>query len=539
MWWNDFKRLSFWKSLKVFFFFVVGAMLLYSLYWGFYRLLSYLVTVPYIGQLLIIKLVSMVFLWMFVMVIISSLIAGFSTIYFSSDLYLWMCSPKSTRSIFLWKAWETSMYSSWMIFIIFMPFLFAYGTVKGLGASLYLVIGILLIPFLVIATGIGIMIGTFLVSLCPHRRLRDGILVLVVLVGSGLYIMFRLLEPEELIRPDVFERVLQYVAVIQTPTAFYLPSWWITSAIQSYGMRNWEDFIAFSSILFFVSVITVFGMTLLGQWFFYRGWAASQESITKKKPVQKKLALSGRGSPFFSIIKKDIKIFFRDVNQWTQLLLLAALIVVYLFSIYKLPLDTRYLKSLISFLNIGMVGFVLAAISLRFVFPLISLEGRSYWILCSSPVSKIKLMWIKFTYAFPVIVSVGLIFIFISNKLLGASSFVQIISTGSIFLIALTLTGMGIGMGSTFPYFTIENIARIESSPGGILYMIFSLFYIGLITAVTAVPMRMYFFSQFHKGGSHHYSVFAAVWFGMLIISMVFFMVSFISGKKKLQAYEI
>lgn len=61
MWWNDFKRLSFGKSMKIFFFFVVGAMLLYSLYWGFYRLLSYLVTVPYIGQLLIIKLVSMVF----------------------------------------------------------------------------------------------------------------------------------------------------------------------------------------------------------------------------------------------------------------------------------------------------------------------------------------------------------------------------------------------------------------------------------------------------------------------------------------------
>jgi hypothetical protein len=49
--------------------------------------------------------------------------------------------------------------------------------------------------------------------------------------------------------------------------------------------------------------------------------------------------------------------------------MLVSIIAIYLISIRKLPLDTPYLRALISFLNIGMVGFVLASVALRFVFP--------------------------------------------------------------------------------------------------------------------------------------------------------------------------
>src|SRR2546430_11003091 len=38
---------------------------------------------------------------------------------------------------------------------------------------------------------------------------------------------------------------------------------------------------------------------------------------------------------------KDIKLFFRDTTQWSQLILLAALVLVYLFNIKTLPLQDR------------------------------------------------------------------------------------------------------------------------------------------------------------------------------------------------------
>src|SRR5207244_10720471 len=89
-------------------------------------------------------------------------------------------------------------------------------------------------------------------------------------------------------------------------------------------------------------------------------------------------------------VPKDVKLFFRDTTQWSQLILLAVLVVVYLFNIKALPLHRGeqvgfFYVTLVSFLNLGLAGFVLAAIAARIIFPAVSLDGRHMWILRSSP----------------------------------------------------------------------------------------------------------------------------------------------------------
>src|SRR2546427_5359230 len=73
-------------------------------------------------------------------------------------------------------------------------------------------------------------------------------------------------------------------------------------------------------------------------------------------------------------VLKDIKLFFRDTTQWSQLILLAVLVIVYLFNIKALPLHrgeqvSFFYVTLVSFLNLGLAGFVLASIAARFIFP--------------------------------------------------------------------------------------------------------------------------------------------------------------------------
>ncbi|MBD3272580.1 MAG: hypothetical protein GF384_08615 [Elusimicrobia bacterium] len=539
MWWNGFREYSFGKSLKFFFFVLVGYLMLSGLFFGFKRLLGYLATVPIIGQLLIIKLLSMVFLFAFVMIIISSLITAFSTMYFSKDLEMWMVSPFPTLKIFLYKAGETMVYSSWMILLAVLPFLLAYGAVNKLGIAFYVLLAFLLVPFMIIPSSLGIGVGLLLMSVCPRRKLRDGIIIVLVVGGSLVYITFRLMQPETLIQPDVFEQVLQYIAVLQTPTAAYLPSWWITSAVREATLGGWNDSLWYGILLCCAAAGSVGLLSIVARWFFYKGWTGVQEGVGKSRTSVVLPVISSRGSPLGSIIVKDVRSFMRDVNQWTQLLLLGALIVVYLFSIHKLPLDTLYLKSLVSFLNIGMVGFVLAAIALRFIFPAVSLEGKNYWILSSAPISPLTIMMVKFFYMFPLILVTGLILSLVSNLLLNADRFVQIMSFASVVLIAITLSGMGIGMGSAFPYFNVENIARIESSAGGIFFMICSFFYIGLVIAVMAVPMRMYVAGRIFAGSaSVDYGIFFIAWGILLIISGMIFITSILYGARKLTAYE-
>ena len=88
-------------------------------------------------------------------------------------------------------------------------------------------------------------------------------------------------------------------------------------------------------------------------------------------------------------------------TQWSQLILLGVLVIIYLFNIRALPLFRGeqvpfFLVSVISFLNLGLAGFVLASIAARFIFPSISLEGRQMWLLRSSPLDLRALMWSKY-----------------------------------------------------------------------------------------------------------------------------------------------
>ena len=124
---------------------------------------------------------------------------------------------------------------------------------------------------------------------------------------------------------------------------------------------------------------------------------------------------------------KDIKTFLRDTTQWSQLFLLLALIVVYLYNFKVLPLDRSpmpagTIRTIVSFANLALAGFVLSAISIRFAFPAVSLEGQAFWILQTTPISLRALLWSKFWLNFVPLLVLGELLVFLSNLLLARSA---------------------------------------------------------------------------------------------------------------------
>src|SRR3989440_12066832 len=91
------------------------------------------------------------------------------------------------------------------------------------------------------------------------------------------------------------------------------------------------------------------------------------------------------------LVLKELRLFFRDTTQWSQLLLLAVLVGVYVFNIKFLPLKgdgmTFFLRNVVPFLNLVLAGFVLASIAAPFIFPGVRLEGRALWLLRSRSMS--------------------------------------------------------------------------------------------------------------------------------------------------------
>ena len=202
------------------------------------------------------------------------------------------------------------------------------------------------------------------------------------------------------------------------------------------------------------------------------------------------------------LIMKEIRVFFRDTTQWSQLILLAVLVVVYVFNIKFLPLRgegiTMWLINVVPFLNLVLAGFVLASIAARFIFPGVSLEGRTLWLLRSSPMSMRDLLWAKFWVGTAPLLILALAIVGVTDYLLKVSSFMFMVSTFTIAMMTFAISGLAIGFGTVFPQFETENAAQIPTSFGGLLFMMASVAVIAAVVVLEARPVFSFLSSRLY-----------------------------------------
>ncbi len=471
------------------------------------RMLIYFHSVEVIGDILAHHLLAMVFLTFFSLLIFSNIITALSNLYLSEDLELCHSLPSSLEEVFVSRAVYTLIDSSWMVIIFGMPIMMAYAYVYSPGPGFYLALFHSGLAICIISSGVGILFIMVMVSIFPAQRTRDIIMLLMIFMIAALYLMFRFLRPERLVNPDAFFSITQYVTSLQGPDHPYLPTHWATELLWGFLKGQGGKGNMFESLLLWSSAAA---MVVINIWvaggIYLKGYSKSQEARRRragrgllnlfirnvKRPVGPDLA---------SIMEKDIRTFFRDNTQWSQLLLLGALVVVYIYNFSVLPLERspirlEFLQNIIAFLNLGLAGFVLAAVSVRFIFPALSSEGKSFWIIQSSPVSMKRLLWGKFFIYVPPMLLLGGVLIMVTNYLLHVSPFMMILTSTTMFLAVFAIIGMGIGFGALYPNFRYENISQVATGFGGLMYMIFSATFMAVIIILEAGPVYLLFMAD-------------------------------------------
>jgi ABC-2 type transport system permease protein len=195
---------------------------------------------------------------------------------------------------------------------------------------------------------------------------------------------------------------------------------------------------------------------------------------------------------------KEIKTFLRDQTQWPQIFLLVALIVLYLYNFSVLPLERApvqivYLQNLFSFLNMGLAAFVLTAVSARFVFPAISIEGNAFWIVKSAPLSARTYLWIKFLIYFIPLLLLSELLIIATNILLRVTPFMMTLSVTTMLFLAPGVVSLALCLGTLYPDFSSENPAQSVTSLGGLIYMTLCAGFIASVIALEAGPVYAIF----------------------------------------------
>ncbi|MGE5174307.1 MAG: putative ABC transporter permease subunit [Betaproteobacteria bacterium] len=472
-----------------------------------YRVLSYFRTIEGLGDLLALRLLSMILLTFFSILIFSNIVTSLSTYYLSGELEILLSSPVRIESIFRTKFTETLIDSSWMTLIYGLPVFIAYGTAFKASPGYYLGLVLTIIPFVLIPAAIGIIITMLLVNAFPARRAKDIIVLLGLLFFVVIYILFRMLQPEKLVDPDTFPSLVQYLTAMRAPMSPLLPSSWATEILSPLLRKTHGESVFFLLLLWSTGLAGI----VIGEWvclkIYYAGWSRSQEG--KKAPISRSQAadlfFSFITMPFRgkmrAVVLKDLKLFFRDTSQWSQLFLIVALMIVYIYSFRLLPIERAampsfFLQNLISFLNLGMVGFVTSAVAVRFVFPAVSLEGASFWIIRSSPLSIKSFLLAKFWSSLLPLLVLSEMLIIVSNILLKVTSFMMILGVITVFMMTFGIAALGVGLGSIFPKFKHENVAQIPTGFGGIVYMLLTMLFIGVVITFEAWPVYKIFMAQ-------------------------------------------
>ncbi len=464
-----------------------------------YRVLRYFRGVEEIGNLMAGKVLGIILLAFLSILLLSNIITSLSTFFLAKDLDLLVAAPISRSRFYVAKLTETVVHSSWMVALLALPIFTAYGIVYQGGFLFPLVALAAFIPYLVLPAVVGIAITQVLVNIFPARRTRE----LLGLVASGavviVLVILRFLQPEQLARPEGFKNLVDYLAVLQAPTSPLLPSEWTAAIVMNWLLRVADPWPI--AKLWVAAPLAILMGALLHRRLYHPGFSKAQEGAERKIRRPMRGPVAGLLSPVSpskrEFILKDLRLFFRDNTQWTQLILLAVLLLVYLFNIKSLPLHSGErvpfrLITLVSFLNLGLAGFVLAAVAVRFIFPGVSLEGRQMWLLRSSPLDPGAMLWSKYWIGTVPLLILALTITIFTNWLLHASAFMMAVAIGTIGLYTLAASALALCFGALYPRFDTENAAQIPTSFGGLVYMMSSLSLLAAIIMIEAGPVMTY-----------------------------------------------
>jgi ABC-2 type transport system permease protein len=384
------------------------------------------------------------------------------------------------------------------------PVLLGIGAARCAPPLYYAALPLVLLPFVLIPVAMGSMVTLALVNIFPARRARDVLMLMGLLFAISLVLLIRFMQPERLLDVRSLPDVTAFFAALQSPITPLLPSFWAGEAIFA-ALQGRLD-------LFHTACLwtTALGSALLARIAYDRhyltGFSKAQEArkarftrLAGLEPLIRRLPL---GVPARSLLVKDLKVFLRDTTQWSQLLLLLALVAVYLYNfkvldIERIPYMAGVIRNVYAFVNLALAGFVLAAVSVRFVFPAVSAEGQAFWLIRTSPVSMSAFLWSKFWTGLVPVVVLAEILTVVSNQLLGSDPFLKWICAGAVFVMSFGLVGMAAGFGARYPRFDAENLTQVSGSYGGVAFMVLAVLFILLEIALVAWPSSLYLWHQY------------------------------------------
>lgn len=450
------------------------------------------------------KIFEIFFLSLTVMLVFSSGVILYSGLYRSRETTFLLTTPVRCELIFLHKFQEALLFSSWGFVLLGSPMLVAYGLVAVAPWYYFATVLPFLIAFIYIPASWGATICMLLVRWMPRQRrhllIAAGAVALVVI---GWLVWTLASGPQSaLMTPAWFQEMLSRLRFSETRL---LPSWWLSTGLLDAAGGEWTESLLFLTLAvanaMFFHQVAIWCATAVYRSGYHRlvtrPTGRRRKSVPWVDRVLERLTWP-LPSEMRLLIVKDARLFRRDPVQWSQFLIFFGLLGMYFLNIRRLSYDLNHVTwvNMVSFLNLAVVGLILSTFTSRFIFPLISLEGKRFWILGRLPVERDTILWGKFLFATLGSIVPCTLLIIASDLMLGVVPAILAVHLLTCFMLCVGLSGLAVGMGAKMPNLQEESPSRIAAGFGGTLNLVLSTVYIAAIVTLTAVPCHFYLVTQ-------------------------------------------
>ena len=469
------------------------------LYWGYravhagtFWILNYPL-IDTIAPAVIQRSLEGMFLMLMAAVLFSVLIASIGILYGSQDLELLLAQPINSAGVFALKVTELFINAAGLPLLFTLPFLLGVGSALQAHPLYYPVSLIATLALFALPVTAGALLALVLVRYSPAGRVREIATAVSITFAAAAVLALRALRPEQILNlnPADTEAFEAFLTAFTRLELGWLPPAWATNA--SWAALDGNIHASFVALLA-AGVLGLAVTGVLARLAYTRGWVRSLDTnpIGRVRPERPESRLERRfvrqTGTIGAILAKDFRSFTRDVQQWSQLIVLVALAVVYFVSLSAIPVPTQQFRDAVGALNVAFMAFISAGVGVRIAYPAVSLEGATFWLLQVQPIRPRQLVIAKFLFVLPIMLALGAalgtaaIRLLDMNPLLATSSVISALAAG------IAMSGLAVGIGAAQPQFKHTNPNELAMTPGAITYMAFALLYAAVITILLARP---------------------------------------------------
>lgn len=485
---------------------VLGMSIVVAIAFGVgYESFKFIAKFPAIGPQLNSRLLGLLFLVLLTMVAISNAIVSYTSLFLAKETRFLFENPISSATTFFLKLFESIVFSGWATLVLCAPILVAFGLVRDAPIEYYFESTAILVLFIIFCGFLGNAVSLFLLFVVRRWTLRKVCVAAVCVtafLGWGLLRSFDFSALDGEANLVALSRFTMSLTALQST---FVPSTWATSAIlaSSSGQRRELLFhagVLLANTLVFFPVFSTYAKRLYG-----RRWIITAEPSHASRRASQPTTVSEDGAaspgqwwrppgwgcnPVDSLILKDLLTFVRDPAQLSQFFLFLVLTIAYVLSLIQIPsyLFTPGWRLVLYFSNLAAISLILSSFTSRFLFPLVSLEGKAFWIVGLAPIDRSVVVRQKVRFGRYLILTLGALGGLGSCLSLGFGFEFTVAAIFTITLAGWILTALAIGFGCAYPNVAEDNPARIAVGFGGTLNFFASALAVIIVVTLQAVP---------------------------------------------------